>query len=303
MGDNPESFILVTEGLVKTYGRTPALRGLTLQVPYGSIFGFLGPNGAGKTTTLRIAMGLVKWDAGTVQVLGLSPKKNLLEIQRRVGYVSETRSLLDWLSVSELIAFNRSFYPSWSREKEVQYLKRFELNPKAKVGRLSLGERTRLCLLLSFAQEPDLLLLDEPTNGMDPVFRQDFFRILREEYLTPERAVVLSTHNLPEVEKICDRISIIREGTLLYSVDLEEARESFHRLVLRGKVEVPIKGILRKEFHEPYTVLWVHSAQEEIQTACSSVGITGWEIQPVALSELYTLLVEQGEPVTTGAVK
>jgi ABC-2 type transport system ATP-binding protein len=289
---------LEVEGLVKRYGATRALDGLTLKVPRGVIFGLLGPNGAGKTTTLKIAMGLTGWEAGSIRVCGLDPKRDRYEVQRRAGYLPESRSLLDWLRVGELISFNRAFYPRWSREREVELVGRFELNLKAKVGRLSLGERTRLCLLLALAQEPEILLLDEPTNGLDPAFRMEFFRILREEYLSSERSVVISTHNLPEVEMVCDQIGIIQRGRMRLVLDMEEARESFHRIVLRDGADVVLPGVLKKEQSGRFTTLWVTAPREALEQALRKMGQSPYEIVPITLFELYTLVVADATTVS-----
>ena len=173
-------FVIETDQLCKSFKEHPALRGLDLHVPAGSIFGFLGRNGAGKTTTIKTLMGLLRADTGSAHVFGVpvTDADSAVGIRRRIGFVTEDKELYPYMTVEQIIRFTRPFFPKWRRDLEQRYLEMFELPKARKIPDLSKGMRSKLMLLLAIARGAELLILDEPTDGLDPAATEDVLREL-----------------------------------------------------------------------------------------------------------------------------
>ena len=188
-------FVIETADLRKSYDGVEALRGLTLQVPPCSIYGFLGKNGAGKTTTIKILLGMARPTSGRALVLGLpaEAEQSSVEIRRRTGFVSEDKDLDDSMTVEEIIRFTRGFYPSWREDLERQYLQKFDLPRDRRVKRLSRGTRTKLALLLALSRGAQLLMLDEPTSGLDPAVTEEVLQALVAHVAREEVTVFFSS--------------------------------------------------------------------------------------------------------------
>jgi ABC-2 type transport system ATP-binding protein len=210
-------------GLYKSFGRTRALEGLDLSVQTGEVHGFLGPNGAGKTTTLRLLLGLLRKDAGEARLLGGDPWRDAVELHRRLAYVPGDVSLWPNLTGGEVIDLLGRLRGGLNSKRRADLLERFELDPKKKCRTYSKGNRQKVALIAALASDVELLLLDEPTSGLDPLMEAIF-----RKYITGEqkngRTVLLSSHILAEVEAICDRLTIIREGKTVESGTLSELR-------------------------------------------------------------------------------
>ena len=191
MADAP---VVDVADLRKTWADVEAVRGLTLQVPRGSIFGFLGRNGAGKTTTIKMLLGMVKPTAGRARVFELAADapRSSVEIRRRTGFVSEDKDLIDYMTVDEIIRFTASFYPRWRKELEEKYRRAFDLPATRKVKALSRGTRTKLALLLALCRGADLLVLDEPTSGLDPAMTEEVLQALVAHVAREELTVFFS---------------------------------------------------------------------------------------------------------------
>ena len=212
-----------TAGLTKTFGRTRALDGLDLEVPTGEVHGYLGPNGAGKTTTLRILLGLVRADAGVATLLGGDPWQQAVEVHRRLAYVPGDVTLWADLTGGEIIDVFGRLRGGVDRTRRDELIDRFDLDPSRKAGTYSKGNRQKVALVAALACDVELLLLDEPTAGLDPLMEAEFRDCVREEQ-RKGRTVLLSSHILAEVEALCDRISIIREGRVVETGTLAELR-------------------------------------------------------------------------------
>ncbi|MFI0609322.1 MAG: ATP-binding cassette domain-containing protein [Anaerolineae bacterium] len=210
-------------GLVKSFGRTRALDGLDLSVDTGAIHGFLGPNGAGKTTTLRILLGLLRADAGDVQLLGGDPWRDAVALHRRLAYVPGDVTLWPELSGGEVIDLLGRLRGGFDARRRASLLERFDLDPTKKCGTYSKGNRQKVALIAALASDVELLLLDEPTSGLDPLMEAQFREIVMEER-AGNRTVLLSSHILAEVEAVCDRVTIIRAGQTVESGTLAELR-------------------------------------------------------------------------------
>src|SRR5712691_2127968 len=229
-----DALVIETSDLRKHYGDTEAVRGLNLQVPAGSIFGFLGPSGAGKTTTIKLLLGMARPTSGSVRVLGLpaNGQEPSVEIRRRTGFVSEDKDLYDSMTVAEVIRFTAAFFPRWRRDLEERYLRKFELPPDRRVKALSRGTRTKLLLLLALCRGAELLILDEPTSGLDSAMTEEVLQAIVSHVASEELTVFFSSHQIAEVDQIADRIAIIDRGRAVVTGALDDIRENFKRIQL-----------------------------------------------------------------------
>lgn len=225
--------VITISNLSRSFGRLEALHQVNLQVPRGTVYGLVGENGAGKTTIIRHLLGLYKASSGSVRVFGLDPAVAPAPVLGRIGYLSEDRDLPDWMRVHELIRYTRAFYPSWDDAYAEQMRKQFELDPRARTGNLSRGQRARLGLLIAQAHRPDLLLLDEPSSGLDPGARRDILEAVIRAAADEGRTVVLSSHLLDEVERVCDRMAMIIAGTVALEGPIDDIKARHNIITVR----------------------------------------------------------------------
>src|SRR5215472_4198564 len=228
-------------GLLKSFGSTRALNGLDLTVETGEVYGFLGPNGSGKTTTIRILLGLLRADAGSVVLLGGDPWRDAVELHRRLTYVPGEVSLWPNLSGGEIIDLLGRLRGVLNRRRRDELIERFELDPTKKARTYSKGNRQKVGLVAALASDADLFLLDEPTSGLDPLMEAVFQDCIRENR-AQGRTVLLSSHILAEVEALCDRVSIIRLGRTVQSGTLREMRH-LTRTSIVAELKTPAEGL------------------------------------------------------------
>jgi ABC-2 type transport system ATP-binding protein len=277
-------------GLVKTFGRTRALDGLDLSVRTGEVHGFLGPNGAGKSTTIRVLLGLIKADAGTVRLLGGDPWADAVELHRRLAYVPGDVTLWPNLSGGEVIDLLGRLRGGLDKTRRDELLERFDLDPRKKARTYSKGNRQKVALVAAFASNVELLLLDEPTSGLDPLMEEVFREVVAEE---KGRTVLLSSHILAEVEALCDRVTIIREGRTVETGSLADLRHLTRTSIeadlagpANGLADLPgVHDLLVRDGHVKFDV--DNSALEEALRALTSAGVRSLVSQPPTLEELF----------------
>jgi ABC-2 type transport system ATP-binding protein len=283
-----------TNQLYKSFAGNPALRGLDLRVPVGSIFGFLGRNGAGKTTTIKTLMGLLRPDGGAARVFGIPivDADSSVEIRRRIGFVTEDKELYPYMTVQQLIRFTRPFFPKWRNDLEQRYLKIFDLPLRRKVSDLSKGMRSKLLLLLTISRGADLLILDEPTDGLDPAATEDVLRELVTISASSGATIFFSSHQLTEVEAIADHIGIVDQGKMIVAGSLDDIKTRYQRLrlVFANSVELPahwVEGV--ESIHQEgrvVSILASHNADAIVDQAQSLPG-SAVERFPVSLKEIF----------------
>ncbi len=216
--------------LRKTFRRAEAVHGLNLQIPAGCVFGLVGPNGAGKSTTIRMLMGLLRPDQGSVRVLGLDVIKQGVELRQRVGYVPETHQIYRWMRVSEVLWFCRAHYRTWNDSLCDELLSLFQLDPRSKVRHLSKGAVGKLALLLALVHEPELLVLDEPMSGLDPVAREDFLDGVLRTLCQRQQTVLFCTHLLDDIQRMADTVGIMLDGRLILQRKTDELLATTKRI-------------------------------------------------------------------------
>jgi ABC-2 type transport system ATP-binding protein len=228
-------------GLRKAYGKTTALDGLDLKVSSGEVHGFLGPNGSGKTTTIRILLGLLRADAGSVSLLGGDPWSQATQLHRRLAYVPGDVSLWPNLTGGEVIDLLGKLRGGLEPARRASLLERFELDPTVKARAYSKGNRQKVALVAALASDVELLLLDEPTAGLDPLM-EAAFRACIEEERDSGRTVLLSSHILSEVEQLCDRVTIVRLGKTVETGSLADLRH-LTRTSVAAELDAPPEGL------------------------------------------------------------
>jgi ABC-2 type transport system ATP-binding protein len=219
----PESPTLRISGLVKDYGRVHAVQGIDLEVRRGEVFGFLGPNGAGKSTTIRCVLDLLRPTAGVIEVLGLDPRRDGVEVRQRVAYVPGELRLPERQTGHQLVGAIARLRGGLDAVRERELAERLGLDLGRRLRDLSSGNRRKVALLLAFVSNAELLVLDEPTNGLDPLMQHEFLRLVREAREAGV-TVFLSSHVLSEVQRVADRVAILRSGKIVALGTVDELR-------------------------------------------------------------------------------
>jgi ABC-2 type transport system ATP-binding protein len=228
MGADP---IVSARGLRKNFGRKEILHGLDFDIPPGRIYGLIGHNGAGKTTTLNAMLGLTSYQ-GTIRVLGEDPFARRAQLMENVAFISDVASLPRFLRVRELFALLTNIHPNFSPEKARSFLEGTDIRPEMKIKTLSKGMMAQLHLAVVMAIDAKLLVLDEPTLGLDITYRKRFYRRLLEDYMTEERTLIITTHQVDEIEFMLSDVMFIRDGSLILHMQMETVSEKFSQLVI-----------------------------------------------------------------------
>jgi ABC-2 type transport system ATP-binding protein len=229
--------ILRANGLRRFYGNVPAVDGVDLEVQEGEIYGFLGVNGAGKTTTIRLLMGIVASEAGTISLGGETMRRPSVKQKQRIGYVSQEQTFYPWMQARHLGRFVGAFYPTWDAAEFERLLSVLEVPGDRRVSQLSGGMKAKLALALALAPRPALLILDEPTAGLDPVARREFMQTIVAQARQHGRTTFFSSHLIDEVERCADRVGIIHRGRMRYQGGVGELRAQVRRVRLPQGLE------------------------------------------------------------------
>ncbi|MDR2106278.1 MAG: ABC transporter ATP-binding protein [Coriobacteriales bacterium] len=233
--------VLEARGIRKRFGRVQALDGVDLNVDAGEVFGFIGPNGAGKSTAIRVLLGIIRANEGTARIFGQDVWKDAVAIHRRIAYVPGDVSLWNNLTGGEVIDLFCRLRGQREAPRRAELIERFDFDPTKKCGTYSKGNRQKVALVAAFAADAELYILDEPTSGLDPLMEL-VFRACVAEVKARGASVLLSSHILSEVEQLCDRISIIRQGCIIDSGSLVELRHlTRNRVVLEAAS--PLDGL------------------------------------------------------------
>ena len=242
-----------------------AIQDLSLRVPAGALYGFLGPNGCGKTTTIRLLLGLLRADAGTIRLLDQPVPGGLPLALARTGVMPDRPHLHGYLTVAETLGFHRAFHPGWDARWAAELLGELRLLPGQKVASLSKGESAKLTLLLALCQTPDLLVLDEPMDGLDPVVRRDVLAALLDYVSRRGATVFVSSHLVHELERFCDWVGVMDHGRLVVELPMTEFRNGIKRIRVVSPGPVALVD-------PPFTLL----ARERDGGAMEAWVVRGW---------------------------
>jgi ABC-2 type transport system ATP-binding protein len=267
-----------------------ALEDIDLELPVGSIMGFIGANGAGKSTTIRILMGLVHQDHGSVQVLGHSMPSDQAAAKLEIGFVSEDMRLYGPATLAWHMDFLRPIYPGWDQRYADKLVQRFDLKPQQKIKGLSHGQRVKAALLLALARRPRLLVLDEPTTGLDPVARHEVLQELMAVLADEDRTILFSSHNTLDVEQISDQITFIDRGRIIDSDDKEVFLDRWRRLRLQLPPDgvVPrLPGVVQVGGSGRLPVLTTNRFEPAMLSVCNDLGATVQAVDTMTLEEIF----------------
>jgi len=254
------------KGLTKRYGSYTALRDISLKLPPGRVVGLIGPNGAGKTTLMKCLMGYLRYE-GEVRVAGINPRRERLELLRRAAFIPDVSVLPGWLRVREIVDYFGNLHPGFQWDNFQRLFARSELPPGKRVSKLSKGMKAKLYLLLILSTHSRLLILDEPTLGLDIIFRKEFFDTILSEYTSPERLIVISTHEVKEVEGILSDVVFLKEGRVVLQAELDELQQRFVQLI--SPLDLPLPGDLpRPLMSAPGISKPKYGASREISHSC-----------------------------------
>jgi ABC-2 type transport system ATP-binding protein len=237
---SPDTPAIEINQLVRRFGRTDAVNGLSLRVDAGRCYGFFGRNGAGKTTTIKCLLNLLRPTKGDVRIFGANPARDEVGVKSRLAYVPDHVAFYPWMTVGQTLGYFASFRQHWNQQTERALLNQFRLDTRQKTGHLSKGQRTQVALIAAVCPEPDLLILDEPTSGLDPIVRREFIRTVigaYQEGAPGKRTVFVSTHLISEFEGLIDEFTIIEGGRDVLTLDADAARERYQKIYARFATE------------------------------------------------------------------
>ena len=223
--------IISARGLTKRYGRVLALDRVDLDIPVGRIVGLIGPNGAGKTTMMKAVLGLATFE-GELSVIGLDPSRQRAQLMEEVCFIADVAVLPRWIRVRELIRLTAAIHPRFSTERCLKYLERTKITQDQRVRQLSKGMVTQLHLALVMSIDARLLVLDEPTLGLDILYRKQFYTSLLNDYFDEQRTILITTHQVEEVEHILTDLLFIADGRVVLNASMEEVQERFVELMV-----------------------------------------------------------------------
>ncbi len=275
-----------TTDLTKFYGIHRGISGVSLDIKEGEVFGLLGPNGAGKTTCIRIFLDFIRPTSGSATILGMDSRSDSVEIRRNVGYLPGDFITYEKLTAEELLQYFANLRGGHLRKAKV-LAERFDLDLSRKIGELSRGNRQKVGLIQAFMSDPKLLILDEPTTGLDPLLQQEFHTLVLEE-AEAGKTLFVSSHVLPEVEVICDRVGIIREGSI---VAVEEVATLRKQTVTKIEIEFG-QAISKAEFEGVDGV-----SEVTIKDHHLSCNVTGSVDSLIKLAARHTVVnIQSGHP-------
>lgn len=276
------------------YGNREALRSIDLAVPAGSIFAILGPNGAGKSTLLRCLMGFIRPDAGEGSVLGerLGPGYPRRSLKERMGYVAQQPALYERMTVGQLLSLARGLNPRWDEPAVTRYLDLFAIPRGVMVRQMSPGTRAQLALTLVMGGRPELLILDEPTLGLDPLHRHQYLQLLLADSTESGRTVLLSSHDLHQIERLSDRIAVLDQGQVLLTGNVDDLKLTEKRVRVGGEVSEELLRSLagvRRLRREGGGWLLEFSGQPELlrEALDRAPGVTGVQVVDQSLEEIF----------------
>ena len=278
--------VLQAHALGKRYGQRQALADCTLEVPPGRVVGLVGPNGAGKTTLLKIACGMLAPTTGRIEVLGEQPAAGPAQLAR-VGYVAQDTPTYASLSVADHLKLGAKLNPRWDANLARARIDQLDLDPRQRAGKLSGGQRAQLALTVAVAKRPELLILDEPVASLDPLARRDFLRHLMESVAENDTSVILSSHLVSDLERVCDYLIVLVASRVLLTGETEDLLAQHHRIVCSRRQATDLPPEL--------DVIWAEHTDRQstfIVRSQTEVPAGYWSAQHLELEDLVLAYME-----------
>jgi ABC-2 type transport system ATP-binding protein len=281
----------VAQSLCKSFDNKAVLDNVSFELDAGDVVGILGKNGAGKTTLLELMLGFTPATSGRVELFGHESYRLPGSAKARVGFVPQQDELINQLSAADQIRVLRSFYPHWDTGLIDRLVDTWEIDLSQRVGKMSVGQRQKLSILLALGHRPDLLILDEPVASLDPLARRHFLEQIVEVAVGGDRAVVLSSHIISDIERLASKIWIIKDGKLYWRGDFDELKDSVVRLHIRGPgtfpAEIAIPNAITVDIGDGYATAIVHDWNDTLESEIA--GLTGarLEVESLTLEDIF----------------
>ncbi|MBL4885819.1 MAG: ABC transporter ATP-binding protein [Planctomycetaceae bacterium] len=267
------------------------LDGLDFEIPQGSVVGLLGKNGSGKTTLLKLLLGLLKLDAGTSKVYGEDSWDLSANAKARIGYVPQEIQLYDWMKVRQLLKYTAAFYPAWDSQLVQKLTDEWEVDLEKKAGLLSVGQKQKLAIILALGYQPDLLILDEPVASLDPVARREFLRTILDIAQDESRTILFSTHITSDLERVADRIAVMKEGQIATYGNLDDLKDQIKRLRIVSSSDLPesfvVPGELRSEISGRQALVSVNNSDPQLVEQLQSTWDAQVTVEDLSLEEIF----------------
>lgn len=282
--------MIKVEGVNKNFDGFQALQDLDLNVKKGSIYGLVGTNGAGKTTIIKHVTGVLLQDTGTIEIEG-EPVYENTGIKSRMGYIPDDLFFFSPYNIRESSRFFKSVYPNWNEERYEQMVKRFDLSEKGKLSKFSKGMQKQAAFILTMSSMPEYLILDEPIDGLDPIIRKLVWKYVIEDVAERDMTVLVSSHNLREMEGICDSIGILSKGRMMIERDLDELKSDIHKIqvAFESKPEGAYQGlnVLHQENRGTVDLLIVRNKREAVEDIIKKQKPLVFDLLPLSLEEIF----------------
>lgn len=281
----------------KSFDRFKAIENIHMSIQKGSIYGLIGSNGAGKTTLLKLLAGIYQQDQGSVLIDG-EPVFENISLKETIFYIPDQPYFLTQYTTKQMARFYKTIYPMWNEERFQTLVTSFELNVNKKIHTFSKGWQRQAAFILALSVQPDILILDEPMDGLDPVVRKKVKNLLIQDVADREMTILISSHNLREIEDICDHIGIIHKGSLLLEKELDELKSDIHKIQVAYKKEIPEEfirnmNVLHTEKRGSVTLFIIRGKAEEIAEQIRHTTPVLFDILPLTLEEIF--IYEMGD--------
>lgn len=283
--------------LYKKFGEVQALNGLNMRVERGSVYGFVGPNGSGKTTCMKHISGIYKADSGKVLINGEEIYENVKE-KSKIAFIPDEIYTFPTASTLEIMKFYKGIYKNFDEERFKKLSEHFDIDPKQLVRKLSKGRKKQTAIWLALSLRPEILVLDEPFDGIDPVMRREIWSLLMNEVAENGTTVISSSHNLRELEDVCDHVGIISHGKMLVERNLSDMQENIAKvqLVLREDAELPKSlNILSESRQGRMRILIVRGKREKTEAELMALNPVFLDALPLSLEEIFIYEVKGKE--------
>lgn len=283
--------MIEVKGLSKSFEGFQALNDVNLNINKGSIYGLIGANGSGKTTLIKHLMGVYKQDAGVIIINGNNVYENN-DIKSSIGYIPDELYHFPMYRINDMASFYKKIYPKWNENRYKQLLEVFELDEKRRISRLSKGMQKQVAFILTLSIMPEIMILDEPIDGLDPLMRKRVWKFVVEDVAEREVSVLVSSHNLKELEDICDHVGIMNKGTILVQRDLDELKTDIHKIQVSFEAE-DIKdlrkqvAILHEEKRGSVNLFIVKGDKEQLMASFYKYNPVLIDILPLTLEEIF----------------
>jgi ABC-2 type transport system ATP-binding protein len=288
--------IEITE-VSKGFGQYKAVNNVNLSIQKGSIYGLIGSNGAGKTTLIKLLAGIYLQDQGSV-VIDREPVYENSSVKEKIFYLPDQPYFLPQYTTRQMANFYRAIYPHWNEERFLHLVRWFDLDMKKKIHTFSKGWQRQAAFILALSAEPYFLILDEPMDGLDPVVRKKVKNLLIQDVAEREMTILISSHNLREIEDICDTIGILHQGKLIMQKELDELKSDVHKVQVAYRGEVPKKldnqmNVLHTEKRGSVLLCIVRGKEEEITNKFRETNPVLFDLLPLTLEEIF--IYEMGD--------